>query len=134
MLYKGSFIDQKGRAISLANSIMIIEGIKDKKSVGFNSSINSDNIFDENITYNDLSNKLNEKYQNALKRLAYEVSFDFDINQNNKRNVNDYLYYESDRCEDSYEKASVSYYYELTSDVIITYFNTYGAKITITEQ
>lgn len=92
MLYKGSFIDQKGRAISLANSIMIIEGIKDKKSVGFNSSINSDNIFDENITYNDLSNKLNEKYQNALKRLAYEVSFDFDINQNNKRNVNDYLY------------------------------------------
>ena len=92
MLYKGSFIDQKGRVISLANSIMIIEGIKDKKSVGFSSSINTDNIFDEYITYNNLSNKLNEKYQNALKKLAYEVSFDFDINQNNKRNVNDYLY------------------------------------------
>lgn len=92
MLYKGSFIDQKGRMISLANSILIIEGIKDKKSVGFSSSKDKDNTFDEYIYFNKTKNILNEKYQNALKKLSYEIAFDFDIDRNNRRMVNEYLY------------------------------------------
>lgn len=92
MLYKGSFIDQKGRNINLANTIMVIEGIKDKKSVGFSNIISKDNIFDECLYFNTTKNRLNEKYQNALKKLSYEISFDFDISVQDKKSVNEYLF------------------------------------------
>lgn len=92
MLYKGDFMDQKGRNISLANTIFIIDGIKNKQSVGFDCSMHKEELFDEYLTYNSKINTLNHKYQEALKRLSYEVAFEFDINLENKRNVNSYLY------------------------------------------
>ena len=93
MLYKGEFIDQKGRCISLNYTILIIEGIKEKKNVGFsNSIVLKDNIFDEYIISTNKTNTLNEKYQNALKKLSYEISFDFDISINDKNKVNEYIY------------------------------------------
>ena len=93
MLYKGEFIDQKGRCISLNYTILIIEGIKEKKNVGFsNSMVLKDNIFDEYIISTNKTNTLNEKYQNALKKLSYEISFDFDISINDKNKVNEYIY------------------------------------------
>lgn len=92
MIVKGDFIDQKGRSINLANTIFIIEGVKDRKSVGFNSNITKNELFDEYICYNKPVMSLNRKYEAALRKLAYEVSFEFDINGENKRNVNSYLY------------------------------------------
>ena len=93
MLYKGEFIDQKGRCVSLNYTILIIEGIKEKKNVGFsNSIVLKDNIFDEYIISTNKTNTLNEKYQNALKKLSYEISFDFDISINDKNKVNEYIY------------------------------------------
>lgn len=92
MMIKGDFIDQKGRSINLANTIFIIEGMKDRQSVGFNSNITKNELFDEYITYNKPMMSLNRKYENALRKLAYEVSFEFDINGENKKNVNTYLY------------------------------------------
>lgn len=93
MLYKGEFIDQKGRCISLNYTILVIEGIKEKKNVGFsNSMVLKDNIFDEYIISTNKTNTLNEKYQNALKKLSYEISFDFDISINDKNKVNEYIY------------------------------------------
>ncbi len=92
MLYKGDFIDQKGRSVSLSNTIFIIEGIKNKQAVGFNNLVSKDTGFDEYITYTGTAVNLNHKYQDALRKLSYEVSFDFDINGENKRTVNSYLY------------------------------------------
>ncbi|HIT44410.1 TPA: hypothetical protein IAA91_06190 [Candidatus Avacholeplasma faecigallinarum] len=49
-------------------------------------------MFDEYILSDKTPSNLNEQYQNALKKLSYEVSFDFDINYENKKKVNAYLY------------------------------------------
>lgn len=92
MLYKGSFMDQRGRHISLDNTIFIIEGIKHKDTIGFNSIQMKDDLFDEYIHYSSFEGNLNQKYQDALRKMDYEVSFDFDINLENKRYVNSYLY------------------------------------------
>ena len=35
---------------------------------------------------------MNELYEKALSRMNYEISFDFNINKENKKEVNDYLY------------------------------------------
>ncbi len=90
----GFFTDQKSRFISLKNTIIIVEGISIKNSLGFNDKmINNDNLFDEVIeNKNNFILNLNQLYQKALSRLNYEISFDFDINSNNKRKVNSYLY------------------------------------------
>lgn len=94
LINNGFFTDQKSRLISLKNTIIIVEGINNKNSLGFNDKIiNNDNIFDEVIeNKNNLDLNLNQIYQKALSRLNYEISFDFDINSNNKRKVNSYLY------------------------------------------
>lgn len=92
MIYKGDFIDQKGRNVSLKNTIIIIEGLSNKNPIGFSTSIKEDNLFDEYILSDKTPSNLNEQYQNALKKLSYEVSFDFDINYENKKKVNAYLY------------------------------------------
>ncbi len=92
MMYKGDFIDQRGRNVSLANTICIIEGLSTKSTVGFANKNKKDVLFDEYIKNQEIRTTLNEKYQTALRKLAYEVSFDFDISAENKKNVNSYLY------------------------------------------
>lgn len=95
MLKRGSFVCQRGRLINLSQTIIIIEGIKDKHNIGFSkTNHNDDNIIFDDVIY-DLDNcniNLNHKYINALKKLDYEISFDFDINESNKNKVNNYLY------------------------------------------
>lgn len=90
----GFFTDQKSRLITLNNVIVIVEGIEEKQSIGFNhASIKEEVIFDEVIS-NDVNEQktFNAIYTQALSRLHYEISFDFDINSTNKRKVNHYLY------------------------------------------
>lgn len=90
---RGSFIDQRGRIISMQSTIVIVEGIKNKAAVGFNSSVNKHYGFNEIIVYNNaLGKSLNNKYEEALHRINYEISFDFDINYDNCKEVNEYLY------------------------------------------
>ncbi|MDE6655696.1 MAG: AAA family ATPase [Anaeroplasmataceae bacterium] len=90
----GFFTDQKSRFIQLNNVIVIVEGITERKSMGFNEkTIEEDSLFDEFITNDQLSlANLNEVYEKALSRLNYEISFDFDIDSSNKKKVNRYLY------------------------------------------
>ncbi|MDE6241313.1 MAG: AAA family ATPase [Anaeroplasmataceae bacterium] len=90
----GFFTDQKSRFIQLNNVIVIVEGISEKKSMGFNEKvIEEDSIFDEYITNDHLVlSNLNAVYEKALSRLNYEISFDFDIDSSNKKKVNRYLY------------------------------------------
>lgn len=91
LLNKGEFTDQRGRYITLNNVMLIVEGIKERYSVGFNNKISEDNLFDDIITYyNTIS--LNKRYEDALRRFNYEVSFDFDINLENKKSVDNYLF------------------------------------------
>jgi len=92
MLYKGKFVDQRGRDISLSNTIVIIEGLSNKKGVGFNSKKEYDNFFDEYIMYETNLGSLNKIYEKALMKYDYEVSFDFNISNENKRSVNNYLF------------------------------------------
>ncbi|MDE6013946.1 MAG: AAA family ATPase, partial [Anaeroplasmataceae bacterium] len=90
----GFFTDQKSRLITLNNVIVIVEGIEEKQSIGFNhATIKEEVIFDEIIS-NDINEQknFNAIYTQALSRLHYEISFDFDINSSNKRKVNHYLY------------------------------------------
>ncbi|MBO5711289.1 MAG: ATP-dependent Clp protease ATP-binding subunit [Acholeplasmatales bacterium] len=90
---RGSFIDQRGRVVSLQSTIVIVEGIKDKSPVGFNSEVNKNQNFNEIIIYsNDYKESLNNKYVEALHKINYEISFDFDINYDNCKEVNEYLY------------------------------------------
>ncbi|MDE5546597.1 MAG: AAA family ATPase, partial [Anaeroplasmataceae bacterium] len=90
----GFFTDQKSRFIQLNNVVVIVEGISEKKSMGFNEKvIEEEAIFDEYITNDHLSlSNLNAVYEKALSRLNYEISFDFDIDASNKKKVNRYLY------------------------------------------
>ncbi|MDE7100225.1 MAG: hypothetical protein K2O05_00035, partial [Anaeroplasmataceae bacterium] len=79
---------------TLNNVIVIVEGIEEKQSIGFNhATIKEEVIFDEIIS-NDINEQknFNAIYTQALSRLHYEISFDFDINSSNKRKVNHYLY------------------------------------------
>lgn len=94
MISKGVVIDNKGKTISLSNTIIIVEGIKEKVNVGFNKTEEvKNNLFDEEIIYyEDEAITLNDKYINALSRINYEISFDFDINSDNCKYVNDYLF------------------------------------------
>jgi hypothetical protein len=93
MISKGNIIDQKGKTISLNNTIVVIEGITEKINVGFKNELNKDTLFDEELSYfYSESMSFNEKYINALNRINYEISFDFDINSNNCKEVNDYLF------------------------------------------
>ena len=90
----GFFTDQKGRSISLENVIIILEGMEEKEVIGFqkNASHPSD-VFDETIREEGLiSDRFNEKFQKALSRMHYEISFDFNIDSNNKKKVEEYLY------------------------------------------
>ncbi|MDE7213037.1 MAG: AAA family ATPase, partial [Anaeroplasmataceae bacterium] len=90
----GFFTDQKSRFIELNNVIVIVEGVSEKKSMGFNEKIvEEENFFDESITNDHLNmSNLNSMYEKALSRLNYEISFDFDIDSSNKKKVNRYLY------------------------------------------
>ncbi|MDE7094951.1 MAG: AAA family ATPase, partial [Anaeroplasmataceae bacterium] len=91
----GFFTDQKSRFIELNNVIVIVEGVVEKKSMGFNEKIvvEEENFFDESITNEHLNlSNLNSLYEKALSRLNYEISFDFDIDSSNKKKVNRYLY------------------------------------------
>ncbi|MBQ3252919.1 MAG: ATP-dependent Clp protease ATP-binding subunit [Acholeplasmatales bacterium] len=93
MILRGSFVDQRGRKIELNNTIIIIEGVNKKKEIGFsNIASKSELLFDEEIIGNIKEVTLNQKYKDALNKLSYEVSFDFDININNKRKVDNYLF------------------------------------------
>ena len=90
----GFFTDQKVRSISLENVIIILEGMEEKEVIGFqkNASHPSD-VFDETIREEGLiSDRFNEKFQKALSRMHYEISFDFNIDSNNKKKVEEYLY------------------------------------------
>ena len=90
----GFFTDQKGRSISLENVIIILEGMEEKEVIGFqkNASHPSD-VFDETIREEGLiSDRFNEKFQKALSRMHYEISFVFNIDSNNKKKVEEYLY------------------------------------------
>lgn len=92
MLYRGEFIDQRGRTINLSNVVLIIEGMNNKKAVGFNNIDSNDNLFDEYIKYSININSLNKSYEEALRKYDYEVSFDFDISLENKKIVDSYLF------------------------------------------
>lgn len=94
LLANGFFSDQKGRSIILDNVIIVVEGMEERNYIGFNQG-NHDvsGIFDEVIVYDNLINSsLNDQYQKALSRMNYEVSFEFNIDNTNKKKVNDYLY------------------------------------------
>ncbi|MDE5867562.1 MAG: AAA family ATPase [Anaeroplasmataceae bacterium] len=94
LVSSGFFTDQKSRLITLNNVIVIVEGIEEKQSIGFNhASIKEEVTFDEVIS-NDVNEQktFNAIYTQALSRLHYEISFDFDINSSNKKKVNHYLY------------------------------------------
>lgn len=93
IIINGFFNDQKGRSLSLKNTIIIVEGIKDNNSIGFNKAKKTSIIFDEYIKNdNVLVDNYNQKYSKVLTRMDYEISFDFDINKNNKKEVNEYLF------------------------------------------
>lgn len=94
MINNGFFTDQKSRFIELNNTVVIIEGIKGHEQIGFNPKQKPNKSpFDEEINdYSLSSNNLNSLYVKALSRMNYEMSFDFDINLDNKRKVNDFLY------------------------------------------
>ena len=93
VINNGFFNDQKSRFISLNNTIVIIEGLESNNTIGFSKDIKEEYEFDEFIK-NDLNqvDNLNVAYEKALSRMNYEISFDFDINKENKREVNEYLY------------------------------------------
>lgn len=90
----GFFTDQKSRMISLNHVIVIVEGIEEKINIGFqHKHAEKDHTFDEIISNQELTSlSLNSIYEKALSRLQYEVSFDFDIDAENKKKVNQYLY------------------------------------------
>lgn len=90
----GYYTDQKSRLIQMKHVIVIVEGIQDKKLIGFNEKLlEEDSLFDEVISNEkEMTSNLNCLYEKALSRLNYEISFDFDINSSNKRRVNKYLY------------------------------------------
>ncbi len=90
----GYYTDQKSRLIQLKHVIVIVEGIQDKKLIGFSEKLlEEDALFDEVISSEkNTTANLNYIYEKALSRLNYEISFDFDINSSNKRKVNKYLY------------------------------------------
>ncbi len=89
----GFFTDQKSRFIHLNNVIVIVEGIMEKKSIGFEEKSEENFLFDEVINNNNMNlSNLNTMYEKALSRLQYEVSFDFSIDASNKKKVNKYLY------------------------------------------
>lgn len=93
LLINGFFNDQKSRLINLNNIIVVIEGIENNNYIGFNKNIKEDNCFDEYIRNDiNLERSFNELYEKALSRMNYEISFDFNINKENKKEVNDYLY------------------------------------------
>ncbi len=93
LLINGFFNDQKSRLINLNNIIVVIEGIENNNYIGFNKDIKEDNCFDEYIRNDiNLERSFNELYEKALSRMNYEISFDFNINKENKKEVNDYLY------------------------------------------
>ena len=90
----GYYTDQKSRLIQLKHVIVIVEGIQEKKLIGFSEKLlEEDALFDEVISSEkNTTANLNYIYEKALSRLNYEISFDFDINSTNKRKVNKYLY------------------------------------------
>ena len=89
----GFFNDQKSRFISLNNTIVIIEGLESNNTIGFNKNVKEEYDFDEFIKNdNNHVDNLNKTYEKALSRMNYEISFDFDINKENKKEVNEYLY------------------------------------------
>ena len=92
MILSGGFVDQKGRNIILDNTIFILEGLERKKLVGFNSNAKKSELFDDVIEYYDINNSLNNEYINTLSRYSYEMAFDFDIVEENKKMVDSYLY------------------------------------------
>lgn len=93
IIISGMFNDQKGRTISLKNTIIVVEGIKENNNIGFNKIKKRNAIFDEYIKSDDLfTDTYNQKYLNILTRMDYEISFDFDINKSNKKEVNEYLF------------------------------------------
>ena len=89
----GFFNDQKSRFISLNNTVVIVEGLETNNVIGFTKEQKDDYEFDEFIK-NDLNqtDNMNKAYEKALNRMNYEISFDFDINKENKKEVNEYLY------------------------------------------
>lgn len=113
MLLKGSFVDQRGRNIALDSTLVIVEGLEEKRSLGFSNNTCDDNIFDDNIEYWENDSILNNKYKESLRRMNYEVSFDFDISNENKKYINEYLY--------NYFKNKQSGEYSISKDEI-TYF------------
>lgn len=93
ILKRGKFTDQRGRTIDLGCSVVIVEGIEEKNGIGFiGGKIKESGLFDEVINNDSCISNLNDKYEKSLRALSYEVSFDFDINYDNRKNVNDYLY------------------------------------------
>ena len=90
----GYYTDQKSRLIQLKHVIVIVEGIQEKKLIGFSEKLlEEDALFDEVISSEkNTTANLFFIYEKALSRLIYEISFDFDINSSNKRKVNKYLY------------------------------------------
>ena len=90
----GYYTDQKSRLIQLKHVIVIVEGIQEKKLIGFSEKLlEEDALFDEVISSEkNTTANLNYICEKALSRLNYEISFDFDINSSNKRKVNKYLY------------------------------------------
>ena len=63
-----------------------------KKLVGFNSNAKKAELFDDVIEHYDINNSLNNEYINTLSRYSYEMAFDFDIVEENKKMVDSYLY------------------------------------------
>ena len=93
IIINGFFNDQRGRMLSLKNIIVIVEGMKEYLGIGFNKATKKSLSFDEYIKNDNIINdNYNQKYLNVLTRMDYEISFDFDINKNNKKEVNDYLF------------------------------------------
>lgn len=94
MIQNGVFTDQRSRTLELNNVIVVLEGMEEKNSIGFSTKQSKqDDFFDEVIVKNERNySNLNQLYENALSRMNFEISFDFSIDNTNKKKVNTYLY------------------------------------------
>ncbi len=95
MIKKGNFYDQQGRFISCKNTIFVFWDNRIQKNLGFSktSKDNDDEFYDEVI--DNQENKtinLENLYKKSLEKYAIEASFEFEINSDNKKDVDNYLY------------------------------------------
>lgn len=92
MVDKGYILDSNLNHISTKNVILIYQNIIDSSNIGFNSKSLDSNSFDLIITYDKKTKFYNDNYIKTLKKYNIEASIMFDIDDNNKKIVNDMVY------------------------------------------